>query len=83
MEQRRLKELEIEEKIRQEKIENRKLLFLIIISFVLGFVGICFFIFGSISDPGLNVIGAFIFIVICYIWLYRITNEKNRKGKKK
>lgn len=80
-EQRRLKELELEEKIRQEEKENKIFNLIIIISFVLVLTGICFFIAGSIIDPGLNVIGILLFIVIAYIWLYRIAKEKEKRRK--
>lgn len=81
-EQRRLKELELEEKKRQEEKENKSLILIIIVSSVLGIIAICFFVAGSISDPSLNVVGALLFIAIAYIWLHRITKEKEKEQKK-
>lgn len=73
-EQQRLKELELEEKKRQEEKENKKLVLLIVISFVFCLIGICFFIAGSIVDPALNIIGLILFIAIIYIWINKIKN---------
>lgn len=78
-EQRRLKELELEAIKRQEELGKKNLNIIIVISFVLGLVGIGFFIAGAITDPGLNVIGTFMFIVIAYIWVSRISKEKSKK----
>ena len=82
-EQRRIRELELEEKKRQEKIEKQNLIFTAVISLVIGLIGIGFFIAGSVTDPGLNVIGLFLFIVIAYIWLYRISKQNTKDNKKK
>ena len=82
-EQRRIRELELEEKKRQEKIEKQNLIFTAVISLVISLIGIGFFIAGSVTDPGLNVIGLFLFIVIAYIWLYRISKQNTKDNKKK
>lgn len=82
-EQRKLKELELEEKRKLEEIKQKKLILLIVISFILCLISICFFVAGSIIDPGLNVIGTFLFIAIGYIWLYRISKEKESERKNK
>lgn len=66
VEQRRLKELELKENKMQE---NKNLIIRIVISFALMLVGICFFVAGAISDPGLNIIGLCLLVIIAYIWL--------------
>ena len=72
-EQLRLKELELETKRKQE---NKDLIFRIVVSSVLTLISICFFVGGAINDPGLNVIGLCIFIVVVYIWLTYFKRKK-------
>lgn len=80
---RRIKELELEEKKRQEENEKKNLIFTIVISLVIGIVSIGFFIAGIIADPGFNVVGIMLFIVIGYIWIFRGIPEKENKREEK
>lgn len=82
-EQRKLKEIELEEKRKLEEIKQKKLIIIIVFSFILCLIGICLFVAGQFIDPALNVIGTFLFIAIGYIWLYHISKEKESKRKNK
>lgn len=67
-EKRKIKELELEEQRRHEQ----KKMITIIVSLV---VSICFFVIGAIVDPGYNVIGLLLIIVIGFMLIFGKTKR--------
>lgn len=68
-EKRKIKELELEEQRKHERVKMIK----IIVSFVLS---ICFFIMGTIIDPGYNVIGLLLIITVVCLLVFNKTAKK-------